>query len=328
MAYLRDGQLGQAATRSSACAAAFRAARQNADGVSATLIRLLERPIPAGRTPLLARRAGELRALVDGLDRDQACRLSRRLADRADPLALSFDCELSTALRNELRARLERSCRRARPPSGPTPVPAPSPAPVPLPWPWSVRWPHWPRPDRRRIINGWPPLDPRPRIPVRELLEHARRILDALRAAGYTGEIVAALATVIAEVTALLAVLQVTRYLLFDVAAGRLGVDATLITQLADRYITNQAGNRPEWPRLEQALQRLHRLDQRAIELLGQRQPAEPGQPAGGSRDARRQAERRAASRGDVGQSPATTARMAMPSSASCGLARCYPPTE
>lgn len=288
MAYLRDGQLGQAATRSPACAAAFRAARQNADPVSATLIRLLERPIPAGRTPALARRADELRALVDGLDRDQACRLSRRLADRADPLALSFDCELSTALRNELRARLERSCRRAPPPSGPTPVPAPSPAPVPLPRPWSPQWPHWPRSDRPRISNGWPPPDPRPRIPVRELLEHARRILDALRAAGYTGAIVVALATVIAEVTALLAVLQVTRYLLFDVAAGQLGVDATLITHQAERYITNQAGNRPEWPRLEQALQRLHRLDQRAVELLGQRQPAEaaqPGPPSGRIRE-------------------------------------------
>ena len=43
---------------------------------------------------------------------------------------------------------------------------------------------------------------------------------------------------------------------------------------------------RPEWPRLEQALQRLHRLDQQAMELLKQRSPAQTAQPASSSRDA------------------------------------------
>ena len=70
--------------------------------------------------------------VVNRLDREQACRLYRRLSDGADPIARFLDCELSTPLRAELRTRLKRSCQRSRDaarqeqrPSDPAPGPSP-----------------------------------------------------------------------------------------------------------------------------------------------------------------------------------------------------------
>jgi hypothetical protein len=124
VAYMLDGNLGQVATRSPICEAARRAARSH-DAASATLISLLERPIASHQTSRIAQRVRELRRLFDRLSVDEACLLRTRLNDRGDALARFFDCELSTAMRDDLRARLERSCRSSRSPVT-NPVAAPS----------------------------------------------------------------------------------------------------------------------------------------------------------------------------------------------------------
>jgi len=113
VAYMRDGGLGQVATRSPISEAAMPA--RSHDAASATLISLLKRPIAENQTARIARRVREPRALFDRLSVDEVCLFRTGLNDRGDALARFFDCELSTVQRADLRARLERSCRLAPP---------------------------------------------------------------------------------------------------------------------------------------------------------------------------------------------------------------------
>jgi hypothetical protein len=274
VAYMLDGDLGQVAARSPICEAARRAAKSH-DAASATLISLLERPIAGHQTARIAQRVRELRRLFDRLSVDEACLLRTRLNDRGDALARFFDCELSTALRADLRARLERSCRRARSdpstvgPRSPNIPPTPPVGPPRKPDWWKRIWP--PPPPPEGIREQWPPRIKDPKIRIPELLDHARRVLEALLAAGITVGIVAALAAAIAEVKALLAafgVFGVTGSLIYDVKTGRLGfipLEGAHHTELHRRARAMQS---PDWRKLENALQRLHRLDERGLDQL------------------------------------------------------------
>ena len=277
---MRDGGLGQVVTRSRVCEAARRAARPH-DAASATLISLLERPIAEHQRARIAQRVRELRRLFDRLSVDEACRLRTRLNDRGDALARFFDCELSRALRVDLRARLERSCRRARPdrsavgPRTPDIPPTPPVGPRKPDW-WTRVWPPPPPPKRER--EHWPPPIRDPKIRIPELLDHARRVLEALVAAGITVGIVAALAAAIAEVKALLAgfgVLGVTGSLLYDVRTCRLGFIPREGAHHTELHRRARAMQSPDWRKLENALQRLHRLDERGLDRLKTSRPSD-----------------------------------------------------
>jgi hypothetical protein len=266
--------------RLTVCERARQAARGR-DDPSSRLIELLKRPIAKHEQHKIDQRVQDITSLFRSLSPEQKAALRYRLNDPADALGRFFDCELDRRFRRRLRGMLD------VPRVQPTPVRATAPAtgPVWRPPPDRVsrfRYtndrpteqterdrPPPPKEHRRR-----PPKLPRIRhIPVREILDHARRVLEALRVAGYTGGTVTGLAATIADVAPLLGTLGVTSYLVYDLASGTLGVNAKLITHRGEQYILNQAARRPEWRRVEQALQKLHRLDERALERLEQRQP-------------------------------------------------------
>jgi hypothetical protein len=108
-------------------------------------------------------------------------------------------------------------------------------------------------------------------------------VLEALEAAGETGAVVAGLAATLAEATAALATftaLGVAGLLVFDVTTGTLSLvplegDAHL--SMVHRYARAQMA--PDWQRLEQALARLHELDERGVQQLVE--PRTAGPPSG-----------------------------------------------
>jgi GIY-YIG catalytic domain len=104
-------------------------------------------------------------------------------------------------------------------------------------------------------------------------------VLEALQAVGQTGEIVASLAATIGIVVAALVTfdsLGVAGYLVFDVTTGRLSLvplEENAHISMVQRY--GRAQMAPDWQVLEDALQRLHPLDERGIhQLVEHRQTA------------------------------------------------------
>jgi hypothetical protein len=101
-------------------------------------------------------------------------------------------------------------------------------------------------------------------------------VLEALLAVGITVGIVVALSAAIAEVKALLAgfgVFGVTGSLLYDVRTGRLGFVPSEGAHHTELHRRARAMQSPDWRKLENALQRLHRLDELGLDRLKASQP-------------------------------------------------------
>ncbi|WP_327433330.1 hypothetical protein [Streptomyces sp. NBC_01236] len=311
MAYVRQGPLGSVplgqtpVVRSRVCAAADRASTAH-DAASATLLKLLREPVTADQAALQARRATALRRLFDGLDTPAARRLGGRLNDRGDPLAQFFDCELSTPLRADLRARLTRP---PDPPPAPVTVrpapPAPAPAPTPLPpWPPVGPWQHI-RPPAVPPGMPWPPpvSPPGPWIPtppyappwidVGDLLHRARGVLALATRAGVTGLAVVGLAAAVGAVGRLVPLIYgpgVSGHLVFDAVAGKLSLRLLASGAAVHQGVLQSRARalmQPEWGQLEQQLRELVRYEAQAREQTrnarGQFQQKQQGDEPPGS---------------------------------------------
>lgn len=249
------------------------------DDVQARLIEQLKLPIRSDERAKIVQRVRVLVALFEGLDPAQKARLRGRLNRPDDALARFFDCELSRGFRKRLRALLEGPPSPVPtppvPPVGPvppTPIPNAPPPVTPVPPP---------RPPDQPIVD--PPVPQGPTIPipwpkngklkVTELLDRARSLLGALVAAGLT---VAGLAAAVAAVSSLLDKLSglgITSSLLYDVATGELDFTNPDYNDITEQRRRHRARNSPEWGQLQDALRRLHRLSDEALDQLQQQQP-------------------------------------------------------
>ena len=120
-----------------------------------------------------------------------------------------------------------------------------------------------------KIIDPPPPRPPG-RTLVEDLLDHARKTLGVLEAAAATAGIVAALALALkaaSKAWVTMQILGVAKYLFFDPATGKLEFDLTNADYAARRRIS-RASVSEDFQRLEQALQRVHEIEGRAIETL------------------------------------------------------------
>jgi hypothetical protein len=185
-----DGSVG---ARSPWCQAARNAARPY-DPPSGALLALLDLPIHKRETRRQAQRAASLRALFDALEPAPARELWKHLSTPTDPFARFFDCELSTALRVELRRRLDVArSRPVHPAPGPTAMPPPRtqpparpPGPIPIsvpdPPPFEPEPPDADVEQLERIIKTvcvFPP--PREGWDLRDLLRQTRTVIRVAR---------------------------------------------------------------------------------------------------------------------------------------------------
>ncbi len=120
-----------------------------------------------------------------------------------------------------------------------------------------------------KIIDPPPPRPPG-RTLVEDLLDHARKTLGVLEAVAATAGIVATLALALKAASKAWITMQglgVAKYLFFDPATGKLEFDLTNADYEARRRIS-RASVSEDFRRLEQALQRVHQIEARAIETL------------------------------------------------------------
>jgi hypothetical protein len=129
------------------------------------------------------------------------------------------------------------------------------------------------------VIDPPPPSTPEPKT-LDTVLDHARHTLGLLKAAAAAAGVVATLTLALEEAAkarVTMEVLGVTRYLIFDPATGRLEFDLTNADYEARRRIS-RATMSDDLPRLERALQQVHKLEQQAAgELKASSTGTQPG---------------------------------------------------
>ncbi len=227
-------------SRSTYCKRARKAALPE-DDVQAELIRLLKLPIASHERLRIVRRVDKLRRLFAALGPEQARKLYARLINENDPLAKFFDCELVTWLREELRAKVKERAV-ARRPARESPVKGLDRATedtatsdsgiVGLPPPKPERKTFEPEPWKP---EPWKPFGP-PRInlPIveptfidvlpKDLIDRAKKILEALKRSGGDPGIIQKLESLIKEADVLLGVLApVLGFLVFRTYIGSIG---------------------------------------------------------------------------------------------------------